>query len=123
MNTVAVSDRLDNPTDSGTDASSHYPLSAASILEPDDPPAVRYDLPPGLVHGIESIVVPPTSPRVRSAAISSVVEEMYQTLAWAHGKETEQIELASLAQVLAAACAHEARMAALQGGEAPCDDR
>jgi len=116
MNTVAVSDRLDNPTDCGTDVSSHYPLSAASML---DRPAMRYDLPPGLVHGIESVVVPPTSPRVRSAAISSVVEEIYQTLAWAHGKEAGQIELASLAQVLAAACAHEARMAQLHGVEAP----
>ena len=119
MNTVAVSDRLDIPTDSGADAGSHYPLSAASMLDPDDPPAVRDYLPPGLVHGIESIVVPPTSPRVRSAAISSVVDEMYQTLAWAHGKETEQMELASLAQVLAAACAHEARMAALDDGHGP----
>jgi hypothetical protein len=87
--------------------------AAASLIEPDDPPAVRYALPPGLVHGIESVVAPPTSPQVRSAAISSVVEEMYQTLAWANFGETRQAELSSLAQVLAAACAHEVRMAAL----------
>ena len=91
-------------------------LSAAASLEPDDPPAVHSVLPPGLIHGIESVVAPPTSPQVRSAAISSVVEEMYQTLAWANGGETGQVELCSLAQVLAAACAHEARMAALDDG-------
>jgi len=90
-------------------------LSVASSL-PDDPPAVRSDLPPALVHGIESVVAPPTSPQVRSAAIASVVEEMYQTLAWANFGETRQVELCSLAQVLAAACAHEARMAALNDG-------
>jgi hypothetical protein len=88
-------------------------LSAAAPLEPDDPPVMHSVLPPGLVYGIESVVAPPTSPRVRSAAIASVIEEMYQTLAWANGGETRQIEMCSLAQVLAAACAHEARMAAL----------
>jgi hypothetical protein len=92
-------------------------LSAASLLEPDDPPAARHLLPPGLIHGIEAVVAAPTSPRVRSAAISSVVEEIYHTLAWANGGETRQAELSSLAQVLAAACAHEARMAELNGGD------
>jgi hypothetical protein len=87
--------------------------AAASLIEPDDPPAVRSVLPPELVHGIESVVGPPTSPQVRSAAISSVVEEIYQTLAWANFGETREAELSSLAQVLAAACAHEVRMAAL----------
>jgi hypothetical protein len=37
------------------------------------------------------------------------------TLAWVQGGQTGQAGLRSLAQVLAAACAHEARMAALDG--------
>ncbi|MCW2811523.1 MAG: hypothetical protein JWP61_1981 [Friedmanniella sp.] len=90
-------------------------LSAAASLEPADPPAMHDDLPLGLVHGIESIVAA-TSPQVRSVAIASVVEEIFQTLAWVHDGERPQEELSSLAEVLAAACAHEARMTAMADG-------
>jgi hypothetical protein len=89
--------------------------AAASLIEPDDPSAAACVLPPELIHGIEAVLVTPTIPRVRSTAIASVLEEIYQTLAWVQGGQTGQAELCSLAQVLAAACAHEARMAALDG--------
>jgi hypothetical protein len=95
--------------------------AAASLIEPDEPLATACGLPPELVHGIEAVLVTPTIARVRSAAITSVIEEIYQTLAWVQGgqtgqaDQTGQAELCSLAKVLAAACAHEARMAALDG--------
>jgi len=89
--------------------------AAATVIDPDDPSAAACVLPAELIHGIEAVLVRPTTPRVRSAAIASVVEEIYQTLAWVQGGQTGQAELCSHAQVLAAACAHEARMAALEG--------
>ena len=89
--------------------------AAASLIEPDDPSAAACVLPPDLIHGIERVLVTPTIPRVRSAAVASVIEEIYQTSAWVQGGQTGEAELCSLAQVLAAAYAHEARMAALDG--------
>jgi len=89
--------------------------AGASLIEPDDPSATACGLPPELVHGIEAVLVTPSIARVRSAAITSVSEAIYQTLAWVQGGQTGQAELCSLAKVLAAACAHEARMAALEG--------
>jgi len=69
-------------------------------------------LPAELVHGIEAVITP-TSPQVRSAAISSIAEEIYRTVEWLHGGEVGQAELASFAEVLAAVRAHEARMGSL----------
>lgn len=83
--------------------------------ERDEPAAADPFLPAELLHGIEAVVTP-TSPKVRSAAIAAVVAEIYSTVEWLHGGDADRAELASLAQVLAAARAHEARMAALNAG-------
>jgi hypothetical protein len=74
-------------------------------------------LPATLAGGLESVVAEPQDPRLRSAAISSIVDEIYQTVTWALGGDVGQPELVSLAQVLAAAHAHEARIAALGVGD------
>lgn len=65
-----------------------------------------------LVHGVEAVLTP-TSPQVRSVAVTSVVEEIYRTVEWLHGGDAGQAELVSLRQLLAAARDHEVRMATL----------
>ena len=86
--------------------------AAARPAQQDAIAAADSVLPAELIHGIEAVVTP-TCAGVRSAAISGVLEEIYRTVEWLHGQESGESELASLAEVLAAARAHEARMAAL----------
>ncbi len=71
------------------------------------------ELPVDLVHGIEAVVAGLGNSALRSAIISRMAEEMYQTLAWALVGGSRQAELCSFAQVLAAAYAHEDRVTAL----------
>jgi hypothetical protein len=77
---------------------------------------VSFVLPAALVCAIESVVAEPRDPRVRAAAISAVVDEIYQSVAWVHGEDLGHAELTSLAQLLVAARAHEARIAIMDLG-------
>jgi hypothetical protein len=74
--------------------------------------AVR-ELPAELVHGIEAVVGGMADPALRSATISRVVEEIFETLSWALGEPAQQVELSSFTEVLAAAYAHEDRVTAV----------
>lgn len=71
------------------------------------------ELPASLVHGIEAVIAGLGDSALRSATITRMAEEMYQTLAWALVGESRQAELCSFAQVLAAAYAHQDRVTAL----------
>jgi hypothetical protein len=91
--------------------------SAWSLSDQPDPREAGRVLPATLAGGLESVVAEPRDPRLRSAAISSIVDEIYQSVTWALGGDVGQPELVSLARVLAAAHAHEARIAALVVGD------
>jgi hypothetical protein len=71
----------------------------------------RLILPAALTCELESAVAEPHDPWVRSAVVYSIIEEIYQSVAWALGGDDGQPELVSLAQVLAAARAHDSRAA------------
>jgi hypothetical protein len=67
-----------------------------------------------LIDGIAEAVASPPDPHTRSAAICSLVREIYETMEWLHGTDTHHEELASLRQVVAAAQSHQQRMSALR---------
>jgi hypothetical protein len=67
-----------------------------------------------LVDGIAEAVASPPDPHARSAAICSLVREIYETMEWLHGKDTSHVELASLRLVVAEAQRHQERMSALR---------
>ena len=58
----------------------------------------------------EALAVPPDR-AAWSVAIVRLIEEMHATLQWLRGSASGNAELASLAQVVAAARAHQDRMA------------
>lgn len=70
-------------------------------------------MPAALIHGIEAAVAEVT-PERRAAAISQLVQEIHQTLTWLLDGQTGQAELASFAEVVVAASAHEDRMLAVE---------
>jgi len=79
------------------------------------PPSRSFDiLTSDLIDGIAEAVASPPDPHARSAAICSLVREVYETMEWLHGSDTSHVELASLRQVVAEAEQHQARMSALR---------
>ncbi|WP_375431675.1 hypothetical protein [uncultured Friedmanniella sp.] len=91
-----------------------FPSETATVQSsPDRPP---FTLPAELVWQIESLVAIPCDPRDRAAAIAAVVDEICQAAAWLHGADADHEELASLAPLVEAALAHEARMSVLAAG-------
>jgi hypothetical protein len=72
------------------------------------------DLTVDLIDGIAEAVASPPDPHARSAAICSLVREIYETMEWLHGTDVQHEELASLRQVVAAAQGHQQRMSALR---------
>jgi hypothetical protein len=66
-----------------------------------------------LIDGISEAVLWSPHPLGRSATITSIVEEICETIAWLHrSTPAENDELASLHQLLVEAQAHQQRMAA-----------
>ena len=79
------------------------------------PPSHSFDiLSSDLIDGIAEAVASPPDPHARSAAICSLVREIYETMEWLHGSDTSHVELASLRQVVAEAQRHQERMSALR---------
>ena len=114
---VGGSDVFGRAVDAGEPTARPVVLASVSELwTPPDTDEAYPDavLPPELVHGIEAAVAGVMSPQVRAAALSRMVEEMHQTLAWMIGGGPGQAELDSFTQVLAAAYAHEDRVVALR---------
>jgi hypothetical protein len=72
-----------------------------------------------LVDEISEAVASPPDAHARSAAISSLVREVYETMEWLHGADTENEELASLRRVVHAAQEHQKRMSALRDRSGP----
>jgi hypothetical protein len=67
-----------------------------------------------LIDGIAEAVASPPDPHTRSAAICSLVREIYETMEWLHGADASHEELVSLRQVVAEAQKHQERMSALR---------
>ena len=63
-----------------------------------------------LVDALSEALALPPDRAARSVAIVSLIEEMHGTLQWLRGSAAGNAELASLAQVVVAARAHQDRM-------------
>ena len=63
-----------------------------------------------LVDALNEALALPPDRAARSVAIVHLIEEMHATLQWLRGSASGNAELASLAQVVAAARAHQDRM-------------
>jgi hypothetical protein len=72
------------------------------------------DLRGDLIDGIAEAVASPPDPHARAAAISSVVQEVYETMEWLHGVGIENEELASLHRIVEEAQEHARRMSLLR---------
>lgn len=99
---------------------SHLTLMATPTVPSDGGATVTTPAPPvlstAMVCTIESAVSDPPNPRVRSAAIVAIVEEIHRALTSSRGGETGHAELVSLSRIVAEATAHQARMVEFQGG-------
>lgn len=67
-----------------------------------------------LIDEISEAVVSPPDAHARSAAICSLIREVYESMEWLHGADAQNEELASLSRVVAEAQAHQQRMSALR---------
>ena len=78
-------------------------------VSPLDPPTV---LPPALMDQLDEMIATSSSSADRAVAVTTLVQLMYEATSWLHDFDLDHDELASLAAVLAAAAAHQARMQA-----------
>ena len=69
-------------------------------------------LPSELIDGIAEAVASRPDLGSRSDVVCSLVQEIYETVKWVHAADLQQDEVASLAQVMAAAQEHSLRMKA-----------
>lgn len=92
------------------------PLDAATRLP--QPASQRSSVPLGgdLLDAVAEAVILPHDPCARSAAICSLVREVYETMEWLHGVGVHNDELDSLRRVMTEAQAHQRRMSALRDG-------
>ena len=87
-------------------------MSLSLHPHPSTNPPAECSLPVELIHGIEAAVAE-MNPQLRAAAISRLVQETHQTQTWLLDGQAGHVELASFGEVVAAAAAHQDRMAAL----------
>ena len=74
------------------------------------PPRSFDTLPRAVLDGISEVVASLQDAEARARAISSLVQEIYETMEWVHGPNNDCDELASLRGLVAAALEHEDRM-------------
>lgn len=67
-----------------------------------------------LIDEISEAVASPPDAHARSAAICSLVREIYETMEWLHGPGSQNAELISLGRVVAEAQEHQRRMSVLR---------
>jgi hypothetical protein len=80
------------------------------------------DLTGVLIDEISEAVALPPDAHARSAAICSLVREVYETMEWLHGEGVDNEELGSLRRVVAEAQEHQKRMSALRDETGPAAD-